>query len=421
MLADHARIKVTAGAGGNGCCSFRREKYVPRGGPDGGDGGRGGDIVMEADARVNALMELRYHSTWRGEKGEHGRGKNQHGKHGGETVIRVPPGTVIHDYATGEVLAELLTPGERYLAVRGGSGGKGNARFATATNRTPRFAEKGEPGEEAELFIELKLIAEVGITGLPNAGKSSLLARVTRAAPKIGDYPFTTVAPNLGVAELPDARSLTFADIPGIIEGAAEGKGLGHDFLRHIERTKVLLILLDGAGDVDPLAARDLLLDELGEYSPELLEKPRVYALNKADLPESRARYEALQGEFGELFLVSAATGEGTAELLEDVWRQTRAVEEDDASAVDAEATAESYAYEVPYTIERTPDGFRVEGKGVLRAVRMTDFENRQAVAHLQHKLRRMGLFKALKRQGAKQGHVIHIGDEELEYEPDER
>jgi GTPase len=417
MWIDRAKIRVTAGAGGNGCCSFRREKYVPRGGPNGGDGGDGGSIYIAADDRYRSLLDLRYHSTWKGNRGEHGQGSNCHGKTGPDIVIPVPPGTIVKDGETEEILADLTEPGERFLAARGGRGGKGNARFATSTNRAPRFCELGEPGAEGHFILELKLIAEVGIVGLPNAGKSTLLAAASSARPKIGDYPFTTISPNLGVVELSDYRTLTVADIPGIIEGAAEGKGLGHDFLRHIERTKVLLFLID-LGDPDPVATRRVLERELAEHSAVFSQRPRVYALNKADLPENRARFDDLVQHLPGAFLISGATGEGIAELFEHLWQVAERVRQEEAGMISPEPERE-YVYEAPFEIARTPHGFAVTGSAVVRAVRMTDFTNEEGVRHLQQRLQKMGVFKALKRMGAEEGQVIEIGGVELDYQAD--
>ena len=285
MFVDRVRVKITGGAGGNGCCSFRREAFVPLGGPNGGDGGNGGNIFFVATKRMNTLLDLRYHPNWTGKRGVHGQGKDRHGRNGEDTVIYVPCGTVVHNVHTGEVLADLTVEGQQFLAARGGRGGRGNARFATATNRAPHFAEKGEPGEERECLLELKLIAEVGLVGLPNAGKSTLLSVISAARPKIGDYPFTTLSPNLGVAWLSDDRMLTVADIPGIIEGAAEGRGLGHDFLRHIERTRVLLFLVD-LGDDDPM--QPLPSSNKNEPAqPAFKDRPRCYAFNKRISPKT--------------------------------------------------------------------------------------------------------------------------------------
>ena len=417
MFVDQARVLVTGGKGGNGCCSFRREKYVPRGGPNGGDGGDGGDVYFIAEERLTSLLDIQFHSHWKGQRGGHGQGSDRHGRSGEDTLVSVPVGTVVRDFETGAIVGDLTQPGQRFQAARGGRGGKGNARFATSTNRTPRFAELGEPGERAEYLLELKLIAEVGLVGLPNAGKSTLLASVSAARPKIADYPFTTLSPNLGVAQLSEYRTLTLADIPGIIEGAAEGKGLGHDFLRHIERTKVLLFLID-LGDEDPVATYETLEQELEQHSPVFADRPRIVALNKADIPENREAFESLRHRFEDPILISGVTGEGIPELLERLWiivdRLRRNEPDEDSEAVDR-----SYVYEAPFTVEKEAGGFRVEGKPVVRAVRMTDFENEEAVRHLQMRLQRLGVFKALKRMGAQQGQPIYIDTVELEYHPD--
>jgi len=417
MFVDRARIKVTAGAGGSGCCSFRREKYVPRGGPNGGDGGKGGDICFVASARLTSMLDLQHHAHWKAERGEHGQGSDCHGKNGTDQLVPVPMGTLVRDFKTNEILADLVGEGQRFLAARGGRGGRGNARFTSSTNRAPHFAELGEPGEEVEYLLELKVIAEVGIVGLPNAGKSTLLAAVSAARPKIDGYPFTTLSPNLGVAQLSDHRTLTVADIPGIIEGAAEGKGLGHDFLRHIERTKVLLFLID-LGDPDPAKTREILENELSRHSDVFEERPRVFALNKADVPENRDRFQSVAKDFEEPFLISAATGEGVPALLEHLWDAAdRVRRECDAIAIPADER--EYTYEAPFTIQTVGRTFRIEGRRVEQAVRMTNFDNEYAVRHLQETLQRMGVFKALKRMGAQEGQMIAIGDVELEYRSD--
>lgn len=417
MLVDRARVRVIAGSGGHGCVSFRREKFVPKGGPDGGDGGDGGDVFFKADPRFHSLMDVQMHAVWRGDSGVNGQGSNCHGKAGRATYIHVPAGTQIKDFHTDELLADLVEPGDEYLAARGGRGGRGNARFTSSTRRAPKFAERGEPGEEQEFRLELKLIAEVGLVGLPNAGKSTFLAAATAAKPKIADYPFTTLSPNLGVAHLSDYRTLTLADIPGIIEGAADGKGLGHDFLRHIERNRVLLFLID-LGDADPLETRGVLEAELAQHSPELAEKPRVFALNKADIAENRTRFEDIKGRFDTPHLISAATGEGVPELLARLWTMV-----DDARRAESEQVyvvpEKTYTYEPPFTVEKSYRGFEVRGTAIERVVNMTEFENEEALHHFQSRLKRMGVFKALKRMGARQGDAIYIGDEALVYEPD--
>ena len=416
MFVDRARINVTAGAGGRGCCSFRREKYVPYGGPSGGDGGDGGSVYLVATSRHTTLNPLHYHSTWKGHRGEHGKGSDMHGKNGEDILIEVPVGTVIRERDSEVVLCDLSEDGQRYLVARGGIGGKGNARFATSTDRAPQFAEKGEPGGEASLELELKLIADVGIVGLPNAGKSTFLARVSAARPKIAEYPFTTLSPNLGVVELSDYRTLTVADIPGIIEGAAEGKGLGHDFLRHIERTKVLLFLID-PGDIEPKETLRILEEELAQHSDVFRERPRVIVMSKADLPENRTRFEEVRGDFDAPHLISSVTGEGVDEVLEAVWQALERYEREQREGADFDLSAETeYRYEPPFRIQAEDEGFSVEGRKVVRAVRMTDFENEQAVSHLNRTLKKMGLYKALERLGAQDGQSIFIADVELEY-----
>jgi GTPase len=417
MFVDRLRLRVIGGGGGNGCCSFRREKFVPRGGPDGGDGGNGGDVSFVADSRLASLLDLRGHSIWKGNRGVHGRGSGCHGKNGESVAIHVPPGTLIRNTDTGEIVGDLTGEGQTFLAAQGGRGGKGNARFTSSTNRAPHFSELGEPGQEAEYTLELKLIADVGLVGLPNAGKSTFLSVVTAATPKIADYPFTTLSPNLGVAQLSGYRTITIADIPGIIEGAAEGKGLGHDFLRHIERTRVLLFLVD-LGDEDPVAVRDTLEEELASHSPVFAQRPKIFALNKADIPENRARFEEVASHFDSPAMVSAVTREGLEPVMERLWQLVERVRKEEAGAVIEEPEAE-YTYEAPYTIKRTNAGFRIEGKTVIRALRMTDFANEDAVRHFQSRLQQMGVFKALKRMGAQDGQPIFIEEMELEYQSD--
>ncbi len=413
MFIDRTRIRVTAGDGGNGCIAFRREKYVPFGGPSGGDGGRGSDIILAATQRINSLNHLRFHSIWKGKRGEHGLGSDMAGKCAEDVIIEVPVGTVVHDSETQEILADLSADGARYVLAKGGSGGRGNSRFTNSTHQAPGFAERGEPGTEASVDLELKMIAEVGIAGLPNAGKSTLLSRISAARPKIADYPFTTLSPNLGVVDLSDFRSFTAADIPGIIEGAAQGKGLGLEFLRHIERTKVILILIDPSFE-SPSKTLRTLEHELAEYSDEFLERPRVIAFSKADLPEVRAKYAKRGKTFKNAHLISAATGEGVPELLEVLWATIERVK---AGVV--EEVVESYQeheHEPAFKIGRADDGFIVEGKRLVKAVRMTDFSNDEAVRYLDRKLKKMGVYKALKRLGATEGTTIHIDDAELEY-----
>ncbi|MHC4948218.1 MAG: GTPase ObgE [Planctomycetota bacterium] len=333
MLIDRATIFVRSGKGGNGCMSFRREKFVPKGGPDGGDGGRGGDVTLVADASLSTLLPLTPRPHYRAANGRPGMGKSKHGADGDDLEVRVPVGTLVFDADSAELLADLSEPGERYVAARGGRGGLGNEHFKSSTNQAPREVTPGEPCIDRTLRLELKLIADVGLVGRPNAGKSTLLRQVSKATPKIADYPFTTLRPHLGTADLPDERRLIVADIPGLIEGAAEGAGLGHDFLRHIERTGVIVHVIDVApvDESDPVEGFRVIEAELAGYSPALAAKPRIVALNKIDLlpaGERATRVERMVAglalpEGTPVHLVSGATGEGVAALLEACWALT--------------------------------------------------------------------------------------------------
>ncbi|MEM4408188.1 MAG: GTPase ObgE [Candidatus Caldarchaeum sp.] len=320
---DEAKIYVKAGRGGNGCISFRREKFVPRGGPDGGDGGKGGDVVIEARSNMTSLLDFRYKQHYRAKSGEHGRGKNQHGKGAPPLIVPVPVGTVVKDAATGKVIADLTRDGQRVTVARGGRGGKGNARFVTPTRQAPRYAERGEDGEERTLQLELKLLADVGIVGFPNAGKSTLISRISAATPKIADYPFTTLFPNLGVVRYGEGKTFVIADIPGLIKGAHEGAGLGIAFLKHIERTRVLIHLLD----LSPYTGRDPIEDyktmneELASYDADLMKKPQIVAANKIDLKEAQDNLSKVRDYFEkegiEVIPISSLTGEGLDRLIQ--------------------------------------------------------------------------------------------------------
>ncbi|MEE9238497.1 MAG: GTPase ObgE [Thermodesulfobacteriota bacterium] len=324
---DEAKIYIKAGDGGRGCVSFRREKYVPRGGPNGGDGGNGGDIIMVARRNMSSLLDHRYQQHYRAKRGEHGRGKDQHGKNSEHLLIPVPMGTIVKDFETGEFLGDLTDDNQEMIVAKAGSGGKGNARFVSSTNQAPKIAEPGGEGEEKTLKLELKLLADVGIVGFPNAGKSTLISTISAARPKIADYPFTTLVPNLGVVSYGDGATFVLADIPGLIEGAHEGAGLGIQFLRHIERTKILIHLLD----LSPITNRDPIEDyetmnrELKAYSEELSKKPQILALNKIDITEVREDLEKIEKHFSKsgikTFPISSATGEGTKELVWEVVR----------------------------------------------------------------------------------------------------
>ena len=437
MFIDEAVINVKGGNGGDGCVSFRREKYVPRGGPDGGDGGRGGSVILEVDPGLRTLIDFRFRRHHKAPRGMHGQGSGKHGADGEDLVLRVPPGSVVRlreeaDAGPGAVVADLVRPGDRAVVAGGGRGGRGNARFATSERRAPGFAEKGEPGEERWIRLELQLLADVGLIGLPNAGKSTLISRVSAARPKIADYPFTTITPNLGVASLPDGRSFVVADIPGLIAGAHAGKGLGDRFLRHVRRSAVLLYVLDLAppDGHDPLSDIEILEAELRLYDPSLLPRAEAVAGNKIDLPDARR----LAGEIGQriaqrklrFFPVSAVTGEGVEPLLyflaDEVDRAT-------AERVPAEGAVEGvttfgYAFAEnlrDFQVEKAGKGrWLVRGVALERLVRMTDWENDEAVGHLQRKLVSLGVERELARSGAKAGDEITIGEESFDFQPTE-
>ncbi|HEX6837980.1 MAG TPA: GTPase ObgE [Polyangia bacterium] len=330
QFIDECTIDVRAGNGGNGKATFRREPNVPRGGPSGGDGGNGGSVILLADEQLSTLLDLRYQKSYKAPNGEHGAGRDKYGHGGEDTIVRVPVGTVVHDIDSDDVLCDLSTAGQRFVAAQGGKGGRGNIHFATSTYQAPTKAEPGEPGQERKLRLELKLLADAGLVGYPNAGKSTFISAVSRARPKIADYPFTTLVPNLGVVGLPGGRSFVLADIPGLIEGASEGHGLGHRFLRHVERTRVLLHLIEVSAEPgrDPLHDYDVINRELERYSPELAGRPQVVALSKLDLTDTRESLPTWREKFAArgitLHAVSAATGEGVKELLEILWPLVR-------------------------------------------------------------------------------------------------
>jgi len=322
QFIDEARISVKAGDGGNGCISFRHEKYIPKGGPDGGNGARGGSIIIRADRQLNTLLDFKYKRSYRAERGENGRGKDQEGKSGKDEVVRVPCGTLVRDALKKKIIVDLIHDGDEYIIAHGGKGGRGNGEFATATNQAPRYAEPGTPGEEGELILELKLLADVGLVGFPNAGKSTLISVVSAAKPKIADYPFTTLTPNLGLVRYAEGKSFIIADIPGLIEGAHEGKGLGIQFIRHIERTRVLVFLIESLSE-DPKKDYQILLNELASYNPAIVKKKKIVALTKMDVIEEADRKRFAKIKFGRGVVtipISAVTGEGLRELLDEMW-----------------------------------------------------------------------------------------------------
>lgn len=422
MFVDEVVIEVEAGDGGNGCVAFRREKYVPRGGPSGGDGGRGGDVVLVADERLTTLLDYHFQRHYRAERGGSGGSNLRHGKHGEPCELRVPVGTVVYDEETGEWLADLIQPGQRVVVARGGRGGHGNAYFANPAQQTPRFAEKGEPGERRRLRLELKLLADVGLVGYPNVGKSTLISRISAAKPKIADYPFTTLVPNLGVVFVEEGRSFVVADLPGLIEGAHRGEGLGHQFLRHVERCRVLVHLLDISGMTgrDPLQDFEVIQRELQLYSPDLLRRPMVVALNKADVAPVSLReqvQQALRERGYRVFVISAVTGEGVsalvyhlAELLETLPPPNVPIQD---MVVIRAPRQDERAWQVQQVEEHV---FVVRGKGIERLVQMTDLENDEALRRLHRKLERIGVLQKLREAGAQHGDTVRIGDEEFDF-----
>jgi GTP-binding protein len=425
MFIDRVRIHVKAGRGGNGCISFRREKHVPKGGPDGGDGGRGGNVIAHVDDHVNTLLRQYYTQHYRAEDGEHGKGSNMHGRSGSDVVMRAPPGTIIRDADTQELLADLTSPGQSAVLAKGGLGGRGNARFKSSTNQAPRVAEKGEPGEERTLELELRLIADVGLVGCPNAGKSSILARVSAAKPKIADYPFTTLSPVLGVVRVDDERSFILADIPGLIEGAHSGTGLGDEFLRHISRTRVLIHVIDAASvdGRDPVEDYENINEELSLYDTRLAELPQVIAANKTDLPSAESGLQKLKKHLGEeenrvsLIPVSAATGVGLMQLIYSSFQLLEdTVRSDSGQKAESQEEVLEYSYEPGFMVTKEGSRYILTGKTVRRVVLMTDLENEQAVMMLHQKLKRMGVVRALIEAGADNGDTVVVDDTELTF-----
>ena len=411
-FVDEATIHVFGGAGGNGSASFHREPYKPKGGPDGGDGGRGGSVVLRADSSVGTLLELRDHPHVKATPGGHGLSKRRHGANGKDRIVLVPPGTVVHD-EDGVLAADLARAGDELVAAAGGRGGRGNVQFTTPTRRAPAFAEKGEPGEQRRLRLELRLLADVGLVGFPNAGKSTLISRVSAAKPKIADYPFTTLVPNLGV--VPGEESFVVADIPGLVPGASEGKGLGHRFLRHVSRAAVLLFLVDPlAQDRDPATDVEVLAAELGAFDPELAERPHLVIVTKADAAPERAA-EIAAGHPGSL-VVSAVSGEGVEELVEKL----RVLVRDARSAAPPRVGYVRHVVkDSPLEVSREDEAWRVRGRRAERAVATTDMENEEAVELLQRRLIGMGVERMLAAAGAARGDEVRIGDVAFEFEPE--
>jgi GTP-binding protein len=423
MFTDRAKIFVKGGDGGAGALSFRREKYVPRGGPDGGNGGRGGSVLLEVSRQLNSLQDFRYKHHFAAGKGGRGGGSRRHGKDAPDLILQIAPGTVVKD-EQGKTIADLVAPNQRLVVARGGRGGRGNASFKTATRQTPRFAELGEPGESRWLWLELKLIADAGLVGLPNAGKSTLLSAASAARPKIADYPFTTLEPVLGVVQLAEDASFVMADLPGLIEGAHAGAGLGLEFLRHLERTRVLIQVIDAAaGDRERLwHDYQQVRTELKSYSAALARRPHLIALNKMDAVREPSEVLAFRQRLVKLrrrtFPISAATGEGVQDLLWAAWRMLERRRREAAEPVPALKVYRGPSSAEPFSIEAIDGGFRVSGNQLERLLAMTDITNPDGLLHFQRMIDRWGLNEALARHGAKGGETVRIADAEFLYDP---
>ncbi|MGG6313503.1 GTPase ObgE [Paenibacillus macerans] len=429
MFVDKAKIYVKGGDGGDGIVSFRREKYVPEGGPAGGDGGKGGDVIFRVDEGLRTLMDFRYQRHFKAQRGEKGRNKSQHGANAENMIVRVPPGTVVIDDDTQEILADLTRHGQQIVVARGGRGGRGNIRFATPTNPAPELAEHGEEGQERWVVLELKVMADVGLVGFPSVGKSTLLSVVSAAKPKIGAYHFTTITPNLGVVEVGEGRSFVMADLPGLIEGAHEGVGLGHEFLRHVERTRLIIHVVDMAGSEgrDPFDDWQKINDELRQYNADLENRPQIVAANKMDMPESADNLEKFRKQVGkargdlEIMAISSLTRQGIQELL---YRVADLLDQiPDAPAIE-EVTElqERKIYKLDqtedegFTIKRENEMFIVESVKIERMMKRMQLNSHDAILKLARTLRHMGVDEELRKRGAKDGTLVRIGDFEFEF-----
>ena len=418
QFIDKTKIKIISGRGGNGMVAWRREKYVDKGGPAGGDGGAGGDIYLVADEDMSTLLDFKQKSVFKATSGENGASKNMHGKCAKALVIKVPVGTVVTDLKSGNVIADLKDAGAKVLLAKGGRGGRGNARFATSQKRAPQFCEPGEPGIERDLGLELKLIADVGLLGMPNAGKSTLISRISSAKPKIADYPFTTLTPNLGVVKKPTGDGYVVADIPGLIEGASEGVGLGHDFLRHVERCRFLVHLVDATA-ADPYQNYETINRELELHSESLAQRYQIVVLNKIDAVDEERRAE-LQKQFKDAMMISAVSGEGLPELLN---LMAQKVDEIPVQSIEITVEDDPEAYnndDSDFEIHKVKDTFIIEGGKINRLAGVTDLRNLDQVLRLQNIMKSMGVFAETKRLGIKDGDTIIAGGLEFTYYEDE-
>lgn len=426
MFVDQVKIYVKGGDGGNGMVAFRREKYVPNGGPAGGDGGRGADVVFEVEEGLRTLMDFRYQRHFKAPRGEHGMSKSMHGKNAKDLVVKVPPGTIVADANTGEVISDLTVHGQRAIIAKGGRGGRGNTRFATPANPAPELSENGEPGQERDVTLELKLLADVGLVGFPSVGKSTLLSVVSSAKPKIAEYHFTTIVPNLGMVETEDGRSFVLADLPGLIEGAHSGVGLGHQFLRHIERTRVIVHVIDMAATEgrDPFEDYLTINKELAEYNLRLTERPQIIVANKMDMPEAEENLQVFKEKMTDdypIFPISALTRKGLRDLLFAVADKLEdtpefpLMEEEETGVHRVVYKHESEQDE--FFITRDPDGsYVVSGEKVERLFKMTDFSRDESVRRFSRQLRGMGIDEALRTKGAKDGDTVKLMDYEFEF-----
>ncbi|WP_432408927.1 GTPase ObgE [Wukongibacter sp. M2B1] len=425
MFVDKAKIFLKGGKGGNGAVSFRKEKYVPAGGPDGGDGGRGGSVIFEVDEGLRTLMDFRYKKKYLADSGENGKAKKMFGKDAKDLILRVPPGTIVRDEETGAVIADLTENKQRAVIAKGGKGGKGNVHYTTSTRQAPNFAEAGDYGEERSVILELKLLADVGLVGFPNVGKSTLLSVVTKANPKIANYHFTTITPNLGVVELVQNKSFVLADIPGLIEGAHEGIGLGHEFLRHVERTKLLIHVLDISGieGRDPLEDFDKINNELERFNPKLASRQQVIAANKIDLLDDKEKYkefEQIMIDRGyKVFPISAATNTGLRELMLYV---TELLDKIEVESIVEEIETDHKVYQLEkkekeeLIIRKEDNLYIVEGKSIEKLVYSTDFNDIDSIRRFQSILKKKGAFDKLKELGIEDGDTVKIYDIEFEY-----
>ncbi|TCN24570.1 GTPase ObgE [Mesobacillus foraminis] len=428
MFVDQVKIYVKGGDGGNGMVAFRREKYVPNGGPAGGDGGRGANVVFQVEEGLRTLMDFRYQRHFKAPRGEHGMSKNQHGKNAKDMIVKVPPGTVVTDAATSEVIADLTEHGQQAIIARGGRGGRGNSRFATPANPAPELSENGEPGQERDVVLELKLLADVGLVGFPSVGKSTLLSVVSAARPKIAEYHFTTIVPNLGMVETEDGRSFVMADLPGLIEGAHSGVGLGHQFLRHIERTRVIVHVLDMAAveGRDPYEDYLTINKELKEYNLRLSERPQIIVANKMDMPDAEENLAAFKERLTDdypVFPISAFTREGLRDLLfatADLLENTAEFPLFEEVEEDLGVNRVVYRHEEDqdkFTITRDPDGtFVISGETIEKLFKMTNFASEESTRKFARQMRGMGIDDALRERGAKDGDTVRILKYEFEF-----